>query len=136
MMRHGLIYHGGFEQNFPNLKAGASSFTGTDGAQHQLQTVPDEINGVRVWYMEKAGKKFAAVRVQRGADDVVLANEVLLDPGRHMGFGNRLSPEPTLVEDELMATLLADITAKNPDQKKDLDRIRSSFSVTAGKTKK
>jgi hypothetical protein len=130
MMRHGLIYHGGFERNFPTLKAGATSFSGTDGEPHELPAVPAEINGVHVWYMEKAGKKFAAVRVQRGGDDVVLENEVLLDPGRHMGFGNRFSPEPTMIENEFMATLLADITAKNPNQKAALTKIRSSFSVT------
>lgn len=93
-MRHGLIYHGGFERNFPNLKAGATSFVGTDGEEHQLQEVPAEINGVRVWYMEKAGKKFAAVRVQQGANDVVLKESVLIDPARHMGYGNRFSPNP------------------------------------------
>jgi hypothetical protein len=131
MMRHALIYHGGFERNFPTLKAGATSFTGTDGAEHALQPVPAEVNGVRVWYMEKAGKKFAAVRVQHGDNDVVLKNEVLIDPARHMGYGNRFAPEPTLVESELMATLLADIMAKNPDQRNELAKIRSSFSLTA-----
>ena len=129
-MRHGLIYHGGFERNFPTLKAGATGFTGTDGEQHQLPDVPAEINGVRVWYMEKAGKKFAAVRVQRGTDDVVLEHEVLLDPGRHMGYGARFSPEPVMIESELMGTLLGDIMAKNPNQRNDLTKIRSSFSVT------
>jgi hypothetical protein len=130
MMRHGLIYHGGFERNFPTLRPGATKFTGTDGSEHPLQEVPAEITGVRVWYMEKAGKKFAAVRVQEGANDVVLQNEVLIDPARHMGYGNRFSPEPTQIESELMATLMADIMAKNPEQRDQLSKIRSSFSVT------
>jgi hypothetical protein len=130
MMRHGLIYHGGFERNFPNLKPGATSFVGTDGSEHTLQAVPPEIKGVVVWYMEKAGKKFFAVRVQRGAEDVVLKNEVQIDPARHMGYGNRFAPEPTQVESELMATLLADIMAKNTDQRNELAKIRSSFSVS------
>jgi len=129
MMRHGLIYHGGFERNFPNLKPGTTSFVGTDGSEHPLQSV-SSIDGVRVWYMEKAGKKFAAVRVQQGDNDVVLEHEVLIDPARHIGYGNRFSPEPTVVENELMGTLLADITAKNPNQKNALTKIRSSFSVT------
>ena len=129
-MRHGLIYHGGFESNFHNLKPGATTFIGTDGAEHALQPVPPEIRGVRVWYMEKAGKKFVAVRVQQGDDDVVLKNEVLLDPARHMGYGNRFAPEATQVESELMATLMADIMAKNTDQRNELAKIRSSFSVS------
>lgn len=129
-MRHGLIYHGGFERNFPNLKPGATTFVGTDGEEHSLQSVPPDIKGVRVWYMEKTGKKFFAVRVQHGADDVVLQNEVLIDPARHMGYGNRFSPEPTQVESELMATLMADIMAKNTEQRNELAKIRSSFSVS------
>ena len=80
--------------------------------------------------MEKAGKKFAAVRVRRGSEDVVLHHELLLDPARHMGHGHRFAPEPTMVEDEAMSTLLADIMAKNPDQRNELASIRSSFSVT------
>ena len=40
-MRHCLIYHGGFERNFPNLKAGATTFQGTDGAEHPLAASPD-----------------------------------------------------------------------------------------------
>src|SRR3954469_22234797 len=93
MMRHCLVYHGGFERNFPRLATGDTTFEGTDGTPHSLPAVPPEVNGVRVHYMEKAGKKFAAVRVQSGKDDVVLQHELLLDPARHMGHGNRFSPE-------------------------------------------
>ena len=129
-MRHCLVYHGGFERNFPKLKTGATSFEGTDGTAHPMATVPPEVNGVRVHYMEKAGKKFAAVRVQNAGNDVVLQHELLLDPARHMGHGNRFSPEPTLIDDEAMGTLLGDIMAKNPEQRNELAKIRSSFSVT------
>ena len=132
-MRHCLVYHGGFERNFPNLKAGATAFQGTDGSEHPVAAVPGEIDGVRVSYMEKSGKKFAAVRVQRGQDDVVLKNELLLDPARHMGHGKRFSAEPTVVDDEIMGTLLGDIMAKNPEQRNELAKIRSSFSVTGKK---
>jgi hypothetical protein len=133
MMRHCLVYHGGFERNFPKLTAGATSFEGTDGTSHPIPDVPSEVNGVRVHYMEKAGKKFAAVRVQNDKNDVVLKHELLLDPARHMGHGNRFSPEPTLVDDEAMGTLLGDIMAKNPEQRNELAAIRSSFSVTGMK---
>jgi hypothetical protein len=133
MMRHCLIYYGGFERNFSNLKAGATTFQGTDGTEHQLAAVPPEVDGVRVSYMEKSGKKFAAVRVQQGKNDVVLQHELLLDPARHMGHGKRFSPEPTIIDDEPMATLLGDIMAKNPELRNELAKVRSSFSVTGQK---
>ncbi len=129
-MHHCLLYAGGFERNFPNLQSGATSFEGTDGAQHPLPTVPPDVDGVRVSYMEKAGKKFYAVRVQSGKNDIVLKNEVLIDPPTHMGHGKRFGPEPTVVGDEVMAALLADIMEKNPDQKMQLANARASFSVT------
>jgi hypothetical protein len=127
------MYQGGFELNFPNLKAGATTFQGTDGSEHQLAAVPPEVDGVRVSYMEKSGKKFAAVRVQQGKNDVVLKNELLIEPARHMGHGKRFSPEPTIIDDEPMASLLSDIMGKNPDQRNELAKIRSSFSVTGQK---
>ena len=129
-MRHCLTYQGGFERNFSKLKPGATTFEGTDGTSHPVPATPPEVDGVCVAYMEKSGKKFAAVRVQRGKDDVVLNHELLLDPSRHMGYGKRFSPEPTIIDDEIMATLLGDIMAKNPEQRNELARIRSSFSVT------
>ncbi|MEO7084858.1 MAG: hypothetical protein ABI085_11195 [Gemmatimonadaceae bacterium] len=132
-MRHCLMYQGGFERNFSGLKAGATTFVGTDGSAHEIPAMPAEVDGVCVGYMEKAGKKFAAVRVQHGTGDVVLQHEVLLDPSRHMSHGKRFSPEPTIVDDEAMATLLADIMAKNVDQQKELAKIRSSFSITGHK---
>jgi hypothetical protein len=132
-MRHCLMYQGGFERNFPALKPGSTSFQGTDGSAHNLHAVPSEVDGVCVGYMEKAGKKFAAVRVTHGKDDVVLQHEVLLDPSRHMSHGKRFSPEPTIIDDEAMATLLADIMAKNVDQQKEIAKIRSSFSITGHK---
>jgi hypothetical protein len=132
-MRHCLMYHGGFERNFPKLKAGATTFEGTDGSEHPLGSVPPEVDGVCVSYMEKSGKKFAAVRVQQGKNDVVLRNELLLDPARHMGHGKRFSPEPTIIDDEPMGTLLGDIMAKNPEQRNELAKVRSSFSVTGKK---
>ena len=132
-MRHCLMYQGGFERNFPTLKAGAATFLGTDGSQHQIPGLPGEVDGICVGYMEKAGKKFAAVRVQHGKSDVVLKSELLLDPTRHMSHGKRFSPEPTIVDDEAMATLLADIMAKNPEQQKEVARIRAIFSITGHK---
>jgi hypothetical protein len=135
-MRHCLMYHGSFERNHESLKPGATTFQGTDGASHPLPEVPAEVDGVRVGYMEKPGKKFCAVRVAQGASDIVLENEVLLDPPTHMGYGKRFGPEPTIIDDEIMARLLADVMAKNPGQKNQLARIRSSFSVTGGQPRR
>ena|ERR1043166_2929681 len=132
-MHHCLIYAGGFERNFPKLKPGATTFEGSDGAEHPMPAVPPDVDGVRVSYMEKSGKKFCAVRVQSGKNDIVLKNEVLLDPPTHMGHGKRFGPEATVIADEVMATLLADIMAKNPDQKMQLANARASFSVTGHK---
>jgi hypothetical protein len=129
-MRHGLIYHGGFERNFSSLKPGATTFVGTDGTEHPLPTVPPEIDGVRVWYMERSGKKFTAVRVQAGKNDVVLEHDLLLDPPSHMGHGKRFGPEATEIGDELMANLLADIMAKNPKQAMQIANARAMFSVS------
>ena len=129
-MRHCLLYAGGFENNFPTLSSGATTFEGTDGQQHPLPVVPPEVDGVRVHYMEKSGKKFCAVRVQSGKNDIVLKHEVLLDPPSHMGHGKRFGAEPTVVESEVMAVLLADIMDKNPDQKMQLANARASFSVS------
>jgi hypothetical protein len=124
-MRHALRYHGGFERNFESLRPGSRNFQGTDGSEHTLPDWPTKADGIRVSYMEKAGKRFAAVRVEYGDEDVVLRNEVLIEPGRHMGFGQRFSPEPTEIGDEVALALLDDIIARNPEQRVELERIRS-----------
>ena len=123
-MAHGLMYHGGFERNFSSLRPGARTFRGSDGTERELPEWPPEIDGVRVGYMEKAGKKFVAVRVQDDDADVVLEHEVLLDPVRHMGYGKRFSPEPTAIDDEAALALLDDAMARNPAQRSELAAIR------------
>lgn len=118
-MQHGLMYQGSFEQNYGNLKPGTSSFTGTDGSTRELPAWPSEVDGLRVGYMEKTGKRFLAVRVQYEDRDIVLKEPVLLDPMRHMG-SRRFSPEPTIIDDELASTLLDDMIKQNPDQRDEL----------------
>jgi hypothetical protein len=118
------MYHGSFEVNHSLLKPGAQSFKGTDGAEHQLDQTPAGVDGVRVGYMEKAGKRFAAVRVFDGKADVVLKNEVLLDPQLHLGRGKRFSPEPVIVPDAPIRQLLRDAIRKNPTQATELEAIR------------
>jgi hypothetical protein len=123
-MRHAFMYHGGLERNLPALKPGATSFTGTDGYVHDLPAWPESAF-VRFGYMEKAGKKFCVVRVADAKDDVVLTTEQVIEPGRHMGFGVRLSPEPTMVEDDsTILVLLEDIIKKNAEQAPALMAIR------------
>ena len=126
-MRHALRYHGAFERNFESLRPGARTFQGTDGVEHELPPWPSKADGIRVSYMEKAGKRFAAVRVEYGDTDIVLRNEVLIEPGRHMGFGQRFSPEPTEIGDEVARMLLDDIIARNPEQRAELESIRAEL---------
>ena len=131
-MRHAYMYHGGFERNFPVIKPGARSFLGSDGREHALPEWPAEVDGIRVGYMEKPGKKFVAVRVADDESDVILKHEVLLDPSRHMGYGKRFSPEPTVVEDDGIAhDLLHDLIARNPEQRAELEAIRSRIPSPA-----
>lgn len=126
------MYHGGFERNFSRLAPGSSSFEGTDGNVHQIPAWPSSADGLRFGYMEKAGKKFCVVRVFDGTDDVVLKNELVIDPGRHTGFGHRLGPEPTLVEDDAVAlALLEDVIKKNADTPEPLLSMRARFKAAA-----
>lgn len=123
-MSHALMYHGSFEANFSRIKAGATSFLGSDGSEHAIADWPDEADGLRVGYMEKEGKRFVAVRVMDDKSDVILGNELLLHPPSHMGHGKRFSPEPTIISDDAAKQLLHDIMEKNPDQRAELRVIR------------
>ena len=118
-MQHALMYQGSFEQNYGNLKPGATSFTATDGSTRALPEWPSEVDGLRVGYMEKAGKRFLAVRVQFEDRDIVLGEPVVLDSMRHMG-SRRFSPEPTIIDDDLASTLLDDMIKENPAQADEL----------------
>ena len=126
-MRHAFMYHGGLERNHPTLTPGATTFTGTDGQPHEIPAWPTSAY-LRFGYMEKAGKKFCVVRVADAESDVVVKNELVIEPGRHVGFGVRFSPEPTMVEDDsVILTLLEDITKKNPESGPELLKIRERF---------
>lgn len=113
-MRHALVYHGSYESNFSRLTADSSTFEGSDGAPHTAAPWPAGATGLRVTYMERAGKRFCAVRVADADGTVTLAHDVELQAGRHYGFGARLSGDPTLVEDDVaMLVLLDDIIRCN-----------------------
>lgn len=127
------MYHGGLERNLPSLRPGATTFTGTDGKVHDLPPWPESAY-LRFGFMEKAGKKFCIVRVADSAADVVLENELVIEPGRHTGFGVRLGPEPTLVEDDgVIMTLLEDLIKRNSDAPGDLLAIRDRFKKVKSK---
>ena len=121
------MYHGGLERNHPTLKPGATTFTGTDGKLHDLPAWP-ETAYLCFGYMEKAGKKFCVVRVTDGSSDVVVDNELVIEPGKHVGYGVRFSPEPTMVEDDaVVLTLLEDLLKRNSANPGDLLKIRERF---------
>jgi hypothetical protein len=124
------MYAGGFERNFPTLTNTTTSFQGTDGKAHEYPAWPASANGLRINYMEKAGKKFVAVRVADGINDVVLKNEMVMVPGEHFGFGVHLSGEPTLVEDSVaIMKMLEDILKKNVEHAEELLLIRTRLKA-------
>jgi hypothetical protein len=130
------MYVGGFERNFPKLTTSTTSFDGTDGQPHPYAPWPPSVDGLRVSYMEKHGKKFVAVRVADDTSDVVLKNEMVMVPGEHFGFGTRLSGEPTLVQDDVaMLKMLEDIIKKNMEVSGELLKIRERFKANAAKQK-
>ena len=121
-MRHGYMYNGAFELNYSSLHAGKTSYRSTEGGEQTLPEWPDKVDGVRVGYMEKNGKKFFAVRVQYADHDVVLENPVAIDPLRHMR-NQRFSADPTVVGDDEVETLLDDIIRDNPEKQDELARM-------------
>ena len=123
-MRHALMYHGSYEANFSSMKSGATTFVGSDGAERKIPDWPAEVDGLRIGYMEKTGKRFVAVRVMDKKSDVMLENAMVISPPTHMGYGKRFSAEPTVIDDEHAQQLLKDIAKKNPNQQAQLKAIR------------
>lgn len=131
-MRHALRYAGNFEKNFMKQTTASTSFEGSDGQQHEYAPWPNGVNGLRISFMEKAGKKFVAVRVADGTGDVVLHNEMVLVPGEHFGFGVHLSGTPTMVDDDIaVMKMLEDIAKKNVGHGDELLAIRARFKANA-----
>jgi hypothetical protein len=113
------MYNGAFEKNYSALRPGMTTYTSTEGDVRPLREWPDNVDGIRVGYMEKSGKKFYAVRVQYDDHDVVLENPVHIDPMRHMG-NRRFAADPTLVSDDEASVLLDDIIRDNPEKQPEL----------------
>lgn len=114
-MRHALVYLGSFELNFERLAPGGISYVATDGKERAVEKVPLNVDGIVVGYMERAGKKFSAVRVQFEDRDIALGNPVPLDPMRHMG-SRRFSARPVVIQDAVASVLLDDVIAQNREQ--------------------
>lgn len=128
-MRHGYMYNGAFELNYPNLRPGTTTYKTTDGDERPLPAWPEKVDGVRVGYLEKSGKKFFAVRVQYGDHDIVLEHPVYLDPLRHMN-NRRFTPQPILVNDDEASSLLDDIIRENPERQPELALLINKINQT------
>jgi hypothetical protein len=118
-MRHALVYHGAFELNFDRLVPGGTLYLSTAGTARPLALRPEGVDGLIVYYMEKTGKKFIAVRLRFEDFDVVLRSPVVIDPMRHMG-NRRFSARPVEIQDEFASALLDDIISLNPEQEEEL----------------
>ena len=118
-MHHAYMYHGAFERNYSSLRAGATTYQSRAGAATTIPEWPSEVNGLRVGYMERSGKKFFAVRVQFADHDIVLSKPVALDRLRHLG-NRRFAAEPTIVDDDCASAFLDDAIEQNPDQNAEL----------------
>jgi hypothetical protein len=118
-MRHAYMYNGAFETNYSDLRPGTTTYKTTEGEDRALPPWPDKIDGIRVGFMEKSGKKFYAVRVQYDQHDIVLENPVAIDPMRHTN-NRRLSPEALSITDDEASVMLDDIIRDNPDKQPEL----------------
>jgi hypothetical protein len=122
-MRHVIRFEGGFERNFVALRASDGEYEGDDGLRLHAAPWPAEADGVRFGFMEQRGKRFLAVRLQYGDEEVVLRHPVRLDPARHLG-GRRFSARPIPLGDEPAGALFADMIDLNPEQRPELTALR------------
>jgi hypothetical protein len=118
-MIHALVYHGAFELNFDALKPGATTYVPSTRKPPSIAIAQPQVDGIVIGYMERAGKRFVAVRVRFEGRDVVLENPVVLDRIRHLG-GRRFSARPIQLTDDLVSGLMDDILAGNPGKESDL----------------
>jgi hypothetical protein len=136
-MRHAIRFEGGYERNFSTLRAEATEYEGEDGARHPIPAWPADAPGLRFGYMEQTGKRFVAVRVGYGDQEVLLKNPVRLDPSRHLG-GKRFSAEPVAIADMPAGALFGDIIDANHEQQAELaamrDQVRQALKTSHPRT--
>jgi hypothetical protein len=123
-MQHVIRYEGGYERNYGTLRSHGSEYEGDDGDRHSATPWPKAADGVCFSFMEQPGKRFVAVRVQYGDENVVLRHPVRLDPERHLG-GKRFSAQPVTIDDGPAGALFGDILESNREQEKELRAIRA-----------
>ena len=121
-MRHGYMYNGAYELNYTALTPNKSTYKTTEGDERPIPEWPDKIDGVRIGYMEKSGKKFFAVRIQYGTHDIVLENPVYVDPMRHMN-NRRFSADPSVIADDEASAMLDDMIRDNPEKQPELAEL-------------
>lgn len=136
-MRHAIRFEGGYERNFSSLRPGTTDYQGDDGVRHPIPAWPADAPGLRFGYMEQSGKRFVAVRVGYGEEEIILGHPVRLDPSRHLG-GKRFSPEPITIADMPAGALLGDIIDANHEQQAELaalrDRVRQALKADHPRT--
>jgi hypothetical protein len=132
-MQHVIRYEGGFERNFGTLRSHGTEYEGDDGGRHTATPWPQAADGVCFSFMEQPGKRFVAVRVQYGDENVVLRHPVRLDPERHLG-GKRFSAQPVTIDDGPAGALFGDILESNREQEKELRAIRARVRKAIDKT--
>lgn len=118
-MRHAYMYNGAFELNYTGLTSSTSTYKSTDGEVLPLPVWPENVDGLRVAYMERSGKKFYAVRIQYAGHDIVLENPIYIDPLRHLN-NRRFSADATMVSDDEASALLDDVIRDNPEKQSQL----------------
>ena len=128
-MRHAYMYNGAFELNYTGLTTKTATYKSTEGEVLPLPAWPTKIDGVRVGYMEKSGKKFFAVRIQYDDHDIVLENPIYIDPLRHMN-NRRFSSDATVVSDDEASALLDDVIRDNPDKQAELAEMINKINQT------
>ena len=127
-MQHVMRFEGGFERNYPTLRAGAVEYEGEDGARQQIVPWPTDADGLCFGFMEQRGKRFYAVRVRYGDEEIVFGEPVRLDPSRHLG-GRRFSATPIPLGDEPASALFTDIFDANPQQRRVLTALRKRIRL-------
>ena len=133
---HEVQYLGAYTpKNVANLKKQAKPgkirkyFIGTSEHPRKLD-LSHKRTGILFGYIERAnkgwGKQFFCIRAKYGANDVLVATPLPLDPKRHTddkGFF-----ENPLISDEPAKNLLDDLIKINPESKSELEQIKTAYS--------
>ena len=132
---HEVEYLGAYTpKNVANLKKQAKSggireyFVGT--SRGPRPTEPSRKgSGILFGYIERAkkgwGKQFFCIRAKYGANDVLVATPLPLDPKRHTdGKGFFANP---LISDESAKNLLDDLIKINLESKSELEQIKTAY---------